>query len=153
MIPVDSENVAPVTGDAHAQLSPYLTHCMGMLSCAYDEAVLEKLIDAGSIRFVPLGLLRGATFLHEYVVADEMQNASVAQFRMLLTRMGEGSRLIITGDIAQHDQHGQVSGLADFVARLSKVGEVQSIRHVELTASDVVRDDVVREVLRIYDTS
>jgi phosphate starvation-inducible PhoH-like protein len=149
MVSVD-EHIESAPGDAHAQLSPYLSHCTAMLESVYDAAVLDRLIGDGSIRFVPLGLLRGATFMHEFVIADELQNATVLQMRMLLTRIGEGSKLVGTGDMAQNDRTDQESGLADFVARLRRAGAVHSIKHVELTGSDSVRDPVVDEVLKIY---
>jgi phosphate starvation-inducible PhoH-like protein len=129
--------------------SPYFSPCSAMLDSEYDAAVLERLIGDGSIMFVPLGLLSGATFLHEFVIADEVQNASVGQVRTLLTRVGEGSKLVLTGDIAQNDMIYE-SGLADFAARLHLGSGVKSIKHVEFTNSDLVRDPVVAEVLRLY---
>ena len=81
-----------------------------------------------------------------------MQNSTVSQMKMLLTRIGENSRLIITGDLEQHDRHGEVNGLEDFLNRI-KGRRSDSISSVEFNKTDIEREDVVKEVLEIYETN
>ena len=126
-------------------------HCMGMLESLYDASVLTRLFEQGAIQMVPVGLLRGMTFLHTWLVNDEAQNSTPEQLKMVLTRIGQGSKLVITGDVTQHDRPGQVSGLEDFVAKLRNTPDLSYIKHVEMTVDDIVRDPAVKEVLRVYD--
>jgi phosphate starvation-inducible PhoH-like protein len=93
--------------------------------------------------------MRGRTFKNSYIIADEMQNATDSQMKMLLTRIGEGSKLIITGDLAQHDRGFESNGLKLFMERLKRVSS-DRIRYVEFDNADIARHPVVDEVLRLY---
>jgi phosphate starvation-inducible PhoH-like protein len=92
--------------------------------------------------------MRGRTFKDTWIIADEMQNSTVSQMKMLLTRLGENSRLIITGDLEQFDQAG-INGLDDFLSKF-KGRRSDSISSFEFDNTDIQREDVVREVLEIY---
>ena len=96
--------------------------------------------------------MRGRTFKNTWIVADEMQNSSVSQMKMLLTRIGENTRLIITGDCEQNDLKNNENGLEDFLNKL-KGRRSNSIGSVEFDTKDVEREAVVREVLEIYKTN
>jgi phosphate starvation-inducible PhoH-like protein len=99
------------------------------------------------IEIAPLGYMRGRTFKNTWIVADEMQNSTVSQMKMLLTRLGENSRLIITGDLEQYDRPNEINGLEDF---LNKGKRTPSITEFEFERADIQREEVVREVLDIY---
>jgi phosphate starvation-inducible PhoH-like protein len=96
--------------------------------------------------------MRGRTFKNCWIVADEMQNCTISQMKMLLTRIGENSRLIITGDLEQNDRKEEMNGLEDFLNKI-KGRRSDSISSVEFEKSDIERENVVREVLEIYETN
>ena len=93
--------------------------------------------------------MRGRTFKNAYIVADEMQNATVNQMKMLLTRLGEGSKMVVTGDLAQADRLND-NGLIDFRRLLSERPDLKHIDIAEFTAMDIERHEAVKEVLSIY---
>jgi phosphate starvation-inducible PhoH-like protein len=104
----------------------------------------EKIIEIS-----PLGYMRGRTFKNCWIVADEMQNSTISQMKMLLTRLGENSRLIITGDLEQYDRNNELNGLDDFLNKF-RGKRSSSITSFEFQRSDIQREDVVKEVLDIY---
>jgi phosphate starvation-inducible protein PhoH len=93
--------------------------------------------------------MRGRTFQNAWIVADEMQNSTVSQMKMLLTRLGENSRLIVTGDLDQHDKDTELNGLEDFLRRFHGKRS-SSISSFEFEREDIQREEVVKEVLEIY---
>jgi phosphate starvation-inducible PhoH-like protein len=93
--------------------------------------------------------MRGRTFKNCWIIADEMQNSTISQMKMLLTRIGENTKLVITGDLDQHDRHMETNGLEDFTNKLHRTRSV-SIHSVEFEKKDVERDQVVKEILDIY---
>jgi phosphate starvation-inducible PhoH-like protein len=101
------------------------------------------------IEIAPLGFMRGRTFKNTWIVADEMQNSTISQMKMLLTRLGENSRLIITGDLEQFDRSGERNGLEDFLEKF-RGKRSKSIGSFEFERHDIQREDVVKEVLEIY---
>lgn len=93
--------------------------------------------------------MRGRTFKNAWIVADEMQNSTISQMKMLLTRLGENSRIIVTGDLEQFDRRDDLNGLDDFLSKL-KGKRSDSISSFEFDREDIQREDVVKEVLEIY---
>ena len=110
------------------------------------------MIDDKIIEISPLGFMRGRTFKNCWIIADEMQNSTVSQMKMLLTRIGENTRLVITGDCEQHDRKNEINGLEDFLNKI-KGRRSDSISSIEFGKSDIEREDVVKEVLEIYETN
>ena len=108
-----------------------------------------ELMEDKIIEISPLGFMRGRTFKNCWIVADEMQNSTVSQMKMLLTRIGENSRLVITGDLDQHDKVTDQNGLEDFLDKF-KGKRSSSIGSFEFDKSDIQREEVVKEVLDIY---
>jgi phosphate starvation-inducible PhoH-like protein len=102
----------------------------------------------GIIEISPLAFMRGRTFHNSYIVADEMQNASINQMKMLLTRIGSRSKLAITGDLAQTDRPND-NGLSDFILKLNQTN-ANCIDVVSFAKEDVLRHKAVKEVLDIY---
>ena len=103
----------------------------------------------GIIEMAPLAYMRGRTFKHAIIIADEMQNASENQMKMLLTRIGDRSKIVVTGDLEQTDRPNR-NGLSDFVHRLQHKKQSDRISMVAFNQRDVVRHRVVNEVLDIY---
>jgi phosphate starvation-inducible PhoH-like protein len=94
--------------------------------------------------------MRGRTFKNSWIIADEMQNATPNQMKMLLTRIGENSKMVVTGDIRQADRKDPDNGLLNFTALVEAYKNCQYVDGVELTGKDIQRHPVVLEVLRIY---
>jgi phosphate starvation-inducible PhoH-like protein len=119
----------------------------------YD--VFEKYLSMNqierSISIEPLGYMRGRTFNNTYIIADEMQNSTVRQMTMLLTRVGENTKLVVTGDLDQSDL-GEDNGLAYLVNRVSGL-DLEHIDFVNLTQDDVLRSPAVEEVLKVMSIS
>lgn len=133
-------------GDLDEKYEPYLRPFKDALVEFFGAGHVEYLIKNKVIEPVPLGFLRGATIKNAWLLADEMQNATKEQMKMLLTRMGKESKFIINGDPKQSDISG--SGLVDAVKRVSGV---EGVSHVQFTRQDVVRDDIVQDILSKYD--
>lgn len=96
----------------------------------------------------PLAYMRGRTFERSFIIADEMQNCTPSQMKMILTRLGQGSKMVITGDVNQHDRGYNESGLSDVIKRID--GDLTYIEHVELENDDIMRHPAVSEILRLY---
>jgi phosphate starvation-inducible PhoH-like protein len=106
------------------------------------------MIENKEIEIAPLAYMRGRTFKECWIVADEMQNATPEQMKMLLTRIGDNSKIVVTGDLAQHDRGFQNNGLKDFTQRLTD--NHNTIGCVHFTKQDVERHPAVVDVLNIY---
>jgi len=109
---------------------------------------VKLLIEERKIEICPLAYMRGRTFDNAWIIGDEMQNSTPSQMKMLLTRIGEGSKMIVAGDIAQHDRGFEKNGLSDLVSRIFVDSE--SVMHMNFTDEDIVRSDVIKEILRMY---
>jgi phosphate starvation-inducible PhoH-like protein len=106
------------------------------------------MLKEGVIEISPLAYMRGRTFKNAYIVADEMQNATVNQMKMLLTRLGEGSKMVVTGDLAQADRRSD-NGLINFCNLLADK-KTKHIDIVQFDVDDIERHEAVKEVLEIY---
>lgn len=110
---------------------------------------ITQLMEEKYIEIAPLGYMRGRTFKNSWIIADEMQNCTVSQMKMLCTRIGENTRLVITGDLEQHDRKDGINGLEDFLNKF-KGKRSSSITSVEFDRDDIQREEVVKEILEIY---
>lgn len=144
------ERIGFLPGDMKEKVDPYLRPLYDALYDVMHTDFIDRRIAASDIEIAPLAFMRGRTLSRAVVVLDEAQNATVAQMKMFLTRLGEGSRMIITGDPSQTDlpERGQ-SGLADALGLLSGIEGVAVAR---FTGKDVVRHRLVREIVHAYDT-
>jgi phosphate starvation-inducible PhoH-like protein len=102
-----------------------------------------------TIEIAPLGFMRGRTFKNAYIIADEMQNATPNQCKMLMTRIGEGSKIVITGDVEQADRNRGNNGLIDLCQRLQE-GGVKGIAVCHLDNKDIQRHKIIDSVLKLY---
>ena len=111
------------------------------------KKVQEMMLDQ-RIEVCPLAYMRGRTFDNAWIIGDEMQNSTPSQMKMLLTRIGEDSKMVIAGDGAQHDRGFEDNGLADLISRIDPHSD--SIKHLMFTEDDVVRAAVIKEILQMY---
>ncbi|MDG2407409.1 MAG: PhoH family protein [Pirellulales bacterium] len=143
------ESLGFLPGDIEAKINPYLRPLLDALRDIIDYEQFKRYTEQDVIEVIPLAYMRGRTLNDAFIILDEAQNASIAQMKMFLTRMGIGSKIVVAGDITQIDlpPH-QKSGLVDAVNRLRNIAGFQS---VELTESDIVRHRLVQEIVRAYD--
>lgn len=131
------------------KMSPWTRPMFDVFEEYYSSGELSYMIKENVIEIAPLAYMRGRTFKHSIIIADEMQNATDNQMKMLLTRIGDNSKLIVTGDLDQHDRGYQDNGLKKFTDRLAKKNS-KMIGTVEFSKSEIERHPVVTEVLNLY---
>ena len=137
-------------GTLEQKMAPWTRPIFDVLEEHYGVKHVERMIEEKEIEIAPLAYMRGRTFKECWIVADEMQNATPEQMKMLLTRIGEGSKIVVTGDLAQHDRGYNDNGLKDFTIRISQKN-THTIGCVHFTRKDVERHPSVVEVLNLYD--
>jgi len=135
-------------GDLKDKMAPWTRPIFDVLEEHWTPKQVERMIESKEIEIAPLAYMRGRTFKECWIVADEMQNATPEQMKMLLTRIGTGSKIIVTGDLAQHDRGFQNNGLKDFTTKLTE--NHSTIGCVHFTKKDVERHPAVVDVLSIY---
>jgi phosphate starvation-inducible PhoH-like protein len=145
------ERLGFLPGDMREKVDPYLRPIYDALYDLMDARIVERAMQAGEIEIAPLAFMRGRTLSNAVVILDEAQNTTSMQMKMFLTRLGENSRMIVTGDPSQVDlPHGQVSGLAEATRLLARV---EGIGHVTFSAQDVIRHELVGRIVEAYDTA
>lgn len=143
------EKLGFLPGDMREKIDPYLRPIYDALHDFLGAERVEKMLERGEIEIAPLAFMRGRTLSHAYVVLDEAQNTTSTQMKMFLSRMGEGSRMVITGDPSQNDlPYNQTSGLKEASEILDGIEE---IGFIQFTNSDVVRHKLVGKILNAYD--
>ncbi len=143
------ENLGFLPGDLRAKLNPYLRPLMDALGDMIDYDQARQLMEQDTIEVIPLAYMRGRTLNDAFIILDEAQNATISQMKMFLTRMGERSKMVVSGDATQQDlPRGITSGLRDALKRL---GEIDGIGVVRLQASDIVRHRLVQRIVEAYD--
>ena len=131
------------------KMGPWTRPMFDIFEEYYAPYQIEKMIKDNVIEIAPLAYMRGRTFKNALIIADEMQNATDSQMKMLLTRVGDCSKLMVTGDLEQHDRGYQDNGLKMFTDRLTQYHS-DMIGVVEFSSDEVERHPVVSEVLNIY---
>lgn len=149
------EDIGYLPGTLEEKLGPYIRPIFDILYNFISPKEVENLISEKVIEIAPLGFLRGRSFKNSWIVADEMQNSTISQMKMLLTRIGENSKIVITGDLEQNDRNNQINGLEDFLNKLKgrRSDSITSISSIEFNKNDIEREEVVKEVLEIYETN
>ena len=143
------EDLGYLPGTLEEKMAPWVRPIYDVLYNFISPKEVTYLMEEKIIEISPLGYMRGRTFKNCWIVADEMQNSSISQMKMLLTRLGENSRLVITGDLEQYDRANELNGLEDFLHKF-RGKRSSSITSFEFQRSDIQREDVVKEVLDIY---
>ncbi len=143
------ERLGFLPGDMREKVDPYLRPLYDALYDVLPPAKVERDLTTGVIEIAPLAFMRGRTLAHAFVILDEAQNTTSMQMKMFLTRLGEGSKMVVTGDPSQIDlPSGQTSGLEQAVRLLEGVAGVETLR---FTSRDVVRRDLVARIVEAYD--
>ena len=144
------ERLGFLPGDLRAKVDPYLRPLYDALYDMLPAEQVVKRLETGEIEVAPLAFMRGRTLANSFVILDEAQNTTPVQMKMLLTRLGENSRLVVTGDPTQVDlPRGERSGLKDAVAILRGV---EGVSFVYFSDVDVVRHRLVSKVLQAYES-
>jgi len=142
------EKLGFLPGDLQAKVNPYLRPLFDALEDMMEFAQMKKFMSLDIIEIIPLAFMRGRTLNESAVICDEAQNTSTIQMLMMLTRLGHGSKMIITGDITQIDlEPGQKSGLVEATETLRRI---KGIGCVELAQTDIVRHKLVQNIVRAY---
>ena len=143
------EELGFLPGTLEEKMAPWMRPLYDILYQHITPKEVQHLIEEKIIEICPLGFMRGRTFKNCHIVADEMQNCTQTQMKMILTRIGENTRLFITGDLEQCDRRGEQNGLEDFLEKI-RGRRSSSISNVEFNSTDIEREEVVKEVLDIY---
>ena len=142
------ERLGYLPGDLSQKIDPYLVPLFDSLEYFFGNETLQYLIEKRDIEIVPLAYMRGRTLSNACIILDEAQNATVSQIKMFLTRLGEDSKMIITGDETQIDLHNRdFSGLKKTRKSLSNIEEISV---VEFKNSDIVRNKIVSKILEVF---
>lgn len=147
---VDDEKHGFLPGDLNSKMEPWTRPIFDVIQEYYSPNEVKKMLEEGVIEISPLAFMRGRTFKKSYIIADEMQNATPNQMKMLLTRIGDDSRMVVTGDVQQTDRREAQNGLIDFGRLFEQFANSQFIRMVNFTHGDIERHPAVSEVLSIY---
>ncbi len=147
---VDEEEHGFLPGTIVDKLMPWVQPILDVFKEYYTLPTIIKMIEHGTIEFIPVAFVRGRTFHNTIVIFDEAQNSLPTAMKAVLTRIGDGSRIFVTGDMDQHDRGHMVNGLRDFINRLKR-GNSRLIAHCEFTNFDIERHPCVAEVLRLYE--
>ena len=139
-------------GDLNQKMEPWTKPIMDVFAENYSSREIENMIREGVIEISPLAYMRGRTFKESVIIADEMQNATPNQMKMLLTRLGQGSQMVVTGDLQQADRPSN-NGLLEFLGLYNNFDNHQYVDVCHFTTSDVERHEAVKEILAIYGDS
>ena len=149
-IGVEDEQHGFLPGNLVAKMEPWTRPLLDVLREYYRPSEIASMIDEGTIEISPLAYMRGRTFKHAWIIADEMQNATPSQMKMLLSRIGTESRIVVTGDIEQADRARGENGLLDLCSRLEHY-PVNGMAVCRLTGRDIQRHPIIGSVLALYD--
>ena len=146
---VDDEQHGFLPGDLNRKMEPWTRPLLDIVREFYHPREVARMIDDQIIEISPLAFMRGRTFKNAWIVADEMQNATPNQIKMLLTRIGTGSRIVVTGDVEQTDRASRDNGLLDLSARVTQK-PVQGLALCRLGARDIQRHPMIDSILTLY---
>ena len=135
-------------GNLNKKMEPWTRPMFDALYRYFPVKKVNEMIENQKIEVCPLAYMRGRTFDNAWIIGDEMQNSTPSQMKMLMTRIGEGSKMVIAGDGDQHDRGFELNGLADLINRIDP--DSDSIKHLMFTDDDVVRAEVIKEILWMY---
>jgi phosphate starvation-inducible protein PhoH and related proteins len=146
---VDDEQHGFLPGTLDQKMAPWTRPIFDIIEEYYRPQEVARLLEEKYIEIAPLAYMRGRTFKNSWIIADEMQNATPSQMKMLLTRLGENSKMVVTGDTQQADRRAKDNGLLDFQSLMTNF-KSRYIAGVEFAVTDVRRHPAVAEVLKLY---
>lgn len=148
-VEVDEEKHGFLPGDLNSKMEPWTRPLLDILKEFYTPRDIAKMLEDGVIEISPLAFMRGRTFRNAWVIADEMQNATPSQMKMLLTRIGEGSKIVVNGDVEQTDRKANNNGLLDIISKL-KSKNIRGLSTCVLSAKDIQRHPIIGDLLTLY---
>lgn len=135
-------------GSLEQKMSPWTRPMFDALHRWYPPKKVRDMLYDQQIEICPLAYMRGRTFDRAWIIGDEMQNSTPSQMKMLLTRLGDASKMVVIGDPNQHDRGFEHNGLIDLLEKLP--ASTDDIQNIEFTEDDVIRHAVIKEILRMY---
>ena len=149
------EEMGYLPGSITEKMDPWMRPLYDTFYKYYSVSEVKNMIANKVIDICPIGYLRGRTLEDSYIIVDEAQNCTVNQMLMILTRIGANSKMVITGDLLQHDRGFEINGLCDFIERIqnneSNNGiNLKDIAHLQFTQEDIVRHPVIKDILELY---
>jgi len=147
---VDDEDHGFLPGTLNEKMAPWTRPIFDIIGEHYRQSDIAKMLDENTIEISPLAYMRGRTFKNSWIIADEMQNATPSQMKMLLTRLGEGSKMIVTGDTRQADRKEADNGLLNFMRLVDNYRNCKYVAGIEFDHKDIQRHPAVLEILKIY---
>ena len=148
-VAVDDEKHGFLPGDLNAKMEPWVRPLFDVLREYYSSSELEYMVEEQIIEITPLAFCRGRNFKHSWIILDEAQNATPSQMKMLMTRIGEGSKIVITGDVEQTDRKTLDNGLLDLKTRIEKF-KVPGMVTCEFDTKDIRRHKIIEHILGMY---
>jgi phosphate starvation-inducible PhoH-like protein len=146
---VEDEKHGFLPGDLVSKMEPWTRPLLDVIREYHSPKEIVDMIENQIIEIAPLAFMRGRTFKHTWVIADEMQNATPNQMKMLLTRIGQGSRITVTGDVEQTDRKTTENGLIDLVERMS-ANSLDGMAVIKLSGRDIQRHPLIDDILGLY---
>ena len=149
------EEMGFLPGSITEKMDPWMRPLYDTFYKYYSVAEVKAMIANKTIDICPIAYLRGRTLEDSYIIVDEAQNCTVNQMLMILTRIGSGSKMVITGDLTQHDRGFDVNGLGDFIQRLTNneinnYNTISDIAHIHFTEEDIERHPVIKDIMKLY---
>jgi phosphate starvation-inducible PhoH-like protein len=144
------EELGFLPGSIEMKMDPWTRPIFDIFGEFYSKTQIQTMLRDNVIEISPLAYMRGRTFKRAFIIADEMQNSTPNQILMMTTRLGEGSRMVVTGDLKQSDR-GSVNGLSDMIKRLSKGSDNDLVRYIEMENKDIQRSPIVSYLINLYD--
>lgn len=148
-IGVEDERHGFLPGDLVSKMEPWTRPLLDVMREYYHQRDILAMIEDQVVEISPLAYMRGRTFKNAWIIADEMQNATPAQMKMLLTRIGEGSKIVVTGDVDQADRNARDNGLLDLITRL-QAQRVNGLECCIMENRDIQRHPFISTVLDLY---
>jgi phosphate starvation-inducible PhoH-like protein len=143
------EDIGFLPGNINKKMDPWTKPIFDIFLEYYSKTEVDMLLNNGKIEICPLVFMRGRTFKNSFIIADEMQNSSPNQMKMLVTRIGLNSRMVITGDLNQIDIKKE-NGLYDFVNKIERYNNTELIKIMTFDSKDIERSEIVKQVIEIY---
>lgn len=144
------EDIGFLPGNIIKKMDPWTKPIFDIFLEHYSKAEFDLMLNNCKIEICPLAFMRGRTFKNSFIIADEMQNSSPNQMKMLVTRIGVNSRIVITGDLNQTDIL-KDNGLHDFISKVENYNNSEMIKLVRFENDDIERSEIVKDVIKIYD--
>lgn len=148
-VAVDDKDIGYLPGDIFAKLMPWCMPILDVFKEYFSIDEVKTMIEEEIIELVPIAFIRGRTFKHSIVIVDESQNTTINSMLSILTRIGEGSKMVVTGDVKQSDR-GKDNGLNDFLGKVANNPNLEHIEVVRFDYRDIQRHPAVREILKLY---